>query len=507
MPFSRTYDRVRLVINNLLLSDALRAKTMRGGAWLGMGSVAEQAVRFARNMLLARLLAPGAFGTMAIVMSAASLLDTLTDVGQKGAIIQNPRGGEDAYLSVSWWLGMGRAIFSYLLIFSMAPWISRFYGRPELSGLLRVALLGILLSGAMSPRSILAQKEMKLARWAAITNGGGICGVILTVVLSFFIRDVWALAIGNCGEQAFRCLLSYALCPGLPSRHWDGRAAREILSFSRGIFGLGFLNLIIARTDIFVLARLYPSAALGLYAMAVSLVATPSVFFTNVMGQSLIPALSSVQEDLERLNRILVEVTSWLILVGLPAAVSICLCAPYLLRVVYGSRYVAAAGPLSVASAAVLLTALYAPTTCVLFAKGRPGVHRHAVAATAVTMLVAIYPACKFLGPVGGQVAALLAIAVGYLLQLMRLRAVTGLDLFRYAGTFVPPALGSAAMLAIVLGSRRLGLATGPAGQITLCAGSFVVACTVCASAHLGASRGHDSLSIPRTPESVATPL
>jgi O-antigen/teichoic acid export membrane protein len=399
---------------------------------------------------------------------------------------------------------MGRAIFSYFLIFSMAPWISRFYGRPELSGLLRVALVGILFNSAMSPRSILAQKEMKLARWAAITNGGGICGVILTVVLSFFIRDVWALAIGNCGEQAFRCLLSYALCPGLPSCHWDRRAAREILTFSRGIFGLGFLNLIIGRTDIFVLAKLYPSAALGLYTMAVSLVTTPSVFFTNVMGQSLLPALSSVQEDRERLNRILVEVTSWLILLGLPAAVSISLCAPYLLTVVYGSRYVAAAGPLSVASAAVLLTVLYAPATCVLFAKGRPGVHRHAVAATAVIMLVAVYPACKFLGPVGGQVAALLAIAVGYLFQLVRLRAVTGLDLFRYASAFVPPALGSAGMLVVVLGSRHLGVASRPAAQIGLCVGSCVVAYAICASAHLHTLRRHDRLYSVPTPESVA---
>ena len=76
---------------------------------------------------------------------------------------------------------------------------------------------------------------------------------------------------------------------------WTNRDAREILTFSRGIFGLGFLNLLIARTDIFVLGRLYPFAALGFYTMAVSLVTTPSTFLTTVMGQSLLPALSSVR--------------------------------------------------------------------------------------------------------------------------------------------------------------------------------------------------------------------
>ena len=221
---SKTFERFRVMIGGLLLGDALRAKTMRGGAWMGMGSIAEQAVRFGRNMFLARILAPGAFGTMAIVLSSASLLDMLTDVGLRAAIIQNPRGSNESYLNSSWWLGLCRSVVSYSIIFTLAPWISQFYGRPEISGLLRIALLGVLFNGAMSPGSIRAQREMKFGHWSTITNGGGICGVILTIVLCFYMRDVWALALGYCGENAFRLLLSYVLCPGIPSLRFDRSA-------------------------------------------------------------------------------------------------------------------------------------------------------------------------------------------------------------------------------------------------------------------------------------------
>jgi len=505
MDLARTYGRGKASINGLVSGDALRAKVMRGGAWLGSGSAAEQAVRFARNMFLARILAPGAFGTMAIVLSSAALVDVLTDVGMNAAIIQSPRGGKAAYLNASWWLGLCRAILSYLIIFAAAPWISQFYGRPEISGLLRVALLGVLFNGAMSPRSVLAQKEMKLGRWAVITNGGGICGVILTVVLSFYMRDVWALAIGYCGENVFRLVLSYALCPAIPSFHFDWSAGRELLAFSRGIFGLAILNLIISRADVFVLGRLYPLAALGLYTMAVTLVTTPSVFCTNMLGQTLMPAVSSVQQDAERVNRILLEVTSWLLFLGMPAAVFISLSAPSLLRLAYGVRYIAAAGPLSVASAAVFLTVLNAVPTIVLFAKGRPSLHRHAVVVTAAVMLAAIYPASKFLGPIGGQIAALLAVSVGYLFQLILLRSVTGLKLFRYGSAFVPPALGSAAMVVIVLGSRRLGLAVSPAADTALCVASCLVAYTICAQAHLRTSKRHmSSYRKSKMPESAS---
>ena len=485
MDLRRNYDRIKVGINDLLLSDGLRAKAMRGGTWLGAGGITEQASRFARNMILTRLLAPSAFGAMAIVMSSSAIVGALTEVGVKQAVIQNPRGGEKAYLNAGWWMGFGRALITYVIIFAMAPWVAHFYGIADLSALLRVTLLGSLFDGAMSPRSILAQKEMKFGRWMAISNGGGICGVILTVALSFFLRDVWALAIGFGSENAFRCLLSYILYPGLPSLGWEHHAIRDLYRFSKQAFGLSFLNLIFSRTDIFVLGKLYSTTALGLYTMGVALVLTPSSFLTTMMGQALFPALAHVQEDKERVNRILIEATSWLILLGLPAVVVIYLCGHSLLLVIYGARYVAAAGPLAVAATVVLINVLNALITCVFAAVGRPGLHRRAVAASAVVMLITIYPACKFLGLVGGQVAALLAIIVSYLLQVIRLRGLTGLELLRYGKAFVPAALVSAGILVAGLGASFLGLATRPLANIALGAGACVVAYALCVPAFL----------------------
>lgn len=503
MDLTRAFGRAKASINGLMRGDALRAKAMRGGAWLGTGSVAEQAVRFARNMVLARILAPGAFGTMAIVLSSSAIVDMLTDVGVRSAVIQSPRGGQDSYLNASWWLGVGRSIFSYLIIFALAPWISRFYGRPEISGLIRVALLSVLFNGAMSPRSALAQRKMKLGRWAAITNGGGICGVLLTVALSFYMRSVWALAIGYCGENAFRFFLSYVLCPGLPSLHFDRSASKELLMFSRGIFGLAILNLVIARADIFVLGHLYPMAALGLYTLAVSLVNTPSVFLCNMLGQTFMPAFSSVQEDKQRINRILLEVNSWLLLLGIPAAVFISLSAPSLLKTVYGVRYIAAVGPLSVASAVVFVTVLNSMPSTVLFAKGLPELHRHAVLASAAAMLISVYPACRFMGPVGGQVATLFATLVGYLFQLILLRSVTGLSLIRYGTGFVLPAFGSAAAVVIVLGCHSLGLAVRPVADIAFCAATCLIACVLCALVRIRTSKISSIIFGPKSQESV----
>lgn len=468
MEFARTLHRIKATIVQLVAGDGLRAKATRGGLWVGGANAAEQACRFSRNIILTRLLAPSAFGAMAIVMSSAAIVGSLAEVGLKASVIHNPRGREDAYLNAAWWMGMGRAFLMYAAIFAVAPWVAQFYENTELCALLRVALLGILLDGAMSPRSILPQKNMKFSRWVTISNGGAICGVITTVILGFVFRDVWALAIGYCSENAFRCVLSYILCPGLPSLEWNHNAAKDLLKYSRGAFGLSFLNLIFMRADVFVLGRLYSPTSLGLYSMAILLVQTPSSFIANTLAQVLMPAFSYIQKEKEKVNRVLMKATNLFILLGLPAVAAICMCGSSLLAIVYGTRYAKSAGPLAVASVVVFFNMLNAVITCAFSGLGQPALHRRAVAASAIVMLIAIYPTCKVLGVTGGQVAALMAIMVSYLLQIMRMRGLTGLDLLQYAKSFLPASLMFAGILGICVAARFLGLTARPIGNIAV---------------------------------------
>jgi len=475
--------RIRQAVEVALLGDGLKAKVFRGGVWLGTGSTVEQAARFGRNMILTRLLAPEAFGTMAIVLSLTSAFQTFTDVGVKEGLIQNPSGGEDRYVDAAWWLAMGRAILLAAVLFAAAPFAASFYGNPEITALLRLSTAGIVLGGAFSPRGYVAIKEMKFGKWAVMTNAGGICGVVITLILSFFIRDVWALVIGSCAESACRCVLSFLLCPYLPSLRWDKEAARGLLHFSRGVFGLSFLNFIFSRADIFVLAKLFSPTALGLYTMAVYLVQTPTSLIMGVLAQTLLPAFSQVREDPGRINRILIQVTSLIALLGLPVLAFVFFCGHSVLGLTYGPLYAAVAGSLLVASAVNLVNLLNNQITTVFYARGLPGLHRRAVAVMAATMIVMVYPLCKWLGPVGGQAAALVAVIVGYLLQVVRVRKLTGLHMISYGKGFLLSGLVSIIVVAVSISSRSFVILARPAANIAVgivgCLLAYILACAI----------------------------
>lgn len=452
----------------ILDGESLKARVFRGGAWLGAGSMSEQVIRFGRNMLLTRLLAPEAFGTMAIVLSACSVVQTIMDVGVKEALIQNPRGSEEEYAGAAWWMAFGRALTFCAVLFTLSPWISRFYGNPQLGPLFRVAALGVLLDGAISSRAYVAIREMKFRKWAIINHGGAIIGVITTVVLCFLLRNVWALVLGYCSESFGRLVLSYVLCPHLPPRRLPIAAIRDLLKFSRRAFGLSLLNLIFARTDIFVLAKMFRPAELGLYTMAIYLVQTPTSFIMNLLGQTLLPTFSQIQKDPERTNRILLQVTSVLLLVGLPGVVFIFFCGHPLLLLVYGHRYSAAAASLAVASLVALLNLANGQLTTVFFGKGMPNLHRTCVVIMAVTMMVLIYPSVHYFGVVGGQLSALLAIAAGLIFQVLRVRNLTKLSLFQYGKIFVTSALLSLVVAVVCLGARVWSVSARPVPNVLL---------------------------------------
>ncbi|MHB8754120.1 MAG: oligosaccharide flippase family protein [Candidatus Acidiferrales bacterium] len=462
------YRRIIRSFASILGQENLKGQVFRGGAWLTSGSLVEQTFRFGRNMLLARLLAPEAFGTMAVVVSATSVLASLTEVGAREALIQNPRGCEEGHVGAAWWLALGRSVSIYAALFLFAPLISRFYGNGELTVLLRVAAIGLIFEGAISSKAYVAIKELRFQRWAAINHGGGIVGVAITVILSFFVRDVWALVIGYASENAARCALSYVLCPYRPPLGWDREAIRDLLKFSRGLFGLSILNLIFSRTDVLVLAKLYPPAELGLYVMAIYLAQTPTVFLIRITSGTLLPALSRIQSDHGRINRILLQVTSLTVLLGLPALVFLFFCGHSLLTLIYGVRYSAMAPALILASCVCLLNIANSQITSVFYAKGVPQLHRRSVALMSASMIILIYPFVKRFGIVGGQWACLVAIVIGYLSQIERVGKLTGLDLSKYGKHFLTAGAISLSVFAVCFATKSFALVERPLPNIAL---------------------------------------
>ena len=429
----------------------LRARILQGAFWLSAASAGEQAARLLRNMLLARMLAPQAFGLMAIVLAIDGIFESFTEIGIKEAIIQNQRSKDKSYLNGAWWLSVGRSLFVYGLVFVGAPWIADFYSTPDLVALIRFAFLSIVFRGLMSVNAYVSLKEMRFRDWVIVFHGGGFCGICVAVVLAFVIPGVWALAIGFVTESAMRCLLSYIICPFRPGLQFDKDDWRALVRYSRGMIGLPILAFIFMRADIFVIGKLCPVSDLGLYALGAALARAPSQFVNSVINQIMTPVFSQIQTDRTKINHAIMNFTRIIALIGFPLCFFATLYGRDILFLSYGWSYTAMAVPFAIVFGTEFLRITSGPIAVFYLQTGRPSLHRLFTGVRAGLMLVLIVPATHWLGLTGAALAGLVSMVIAYTFQILQVSRVNGLDMMGIVKVFLRGLLLSVAVIVVWL--------------------------------------------------------
>jgi len=421
-------------ITGMMEGAGLKARAARGGAWLGAGNGLEHALRFARNMVLTRILAPEALGLMAIITAVNAALESFAELGVREAIVQSPAGGENTYLNSAWFLSFFRALFLVAVGVSISPAVLTFYHMDFPPLILRISFMGILFDGLQSVKVYLALKKMDYRKWVFIYQGAGVFGVVTTLVLVIFVRNIWALVIGFVAEAAMRCLLSYIFCPYLPRFRFNPGHTRALKKFSLGMFGLPIFYFIFMQADVFVLGKLYSKTALGLYSMASSLAQAPALLISVFINPIMMPAFSEISGERDRVHNVLFRVTRMICYAGFPVVLFCALFGKNILALVFGNVYGAAALPFALILLATLLRTSSAPITTLYFASGRPGLQRRFVIIRAALMVALIYPLAHAFGLAGAALAGLLSMAVSYGFQIRQMRNVNGLDVAGYFG-------------------------------------------------------------------------
>lgn len=428
-PFRNTIDR----LYRAPAGKGVIASLATGSGWMFGGFACEQGLRFLRNMVLARLLAPHAFGVMAILQAAQMLLQALTETGVKQAVVQHAEGDSRTYLNAVWLLSVGRGVLMAAAAWIAAPWVATYYAEPELVWYLRVIFLGVILDGAASPAIFAALKHLEYRRWVMSITAGGIIGVLLTVALAQRWPGVWALILGSLLEALFRNVLSYLVCPFLPSPHILRRQVVDLLKYCRGVLGLSLLHFVFMRIDILVVGKLCSMALLGIYNMSLSLAQLPFMLVESTLQQVVMPVFAKVQNDLLRLRRMALFLAVAVVGLCLPVLVFTGFAGEWMLTTAFGGAYRPAAWPMTLAMAAAIVRVAVSPMMIVYFSIGRPHLHRVYEVVRVSTMLAVIMPAVSRFQVVGAAAAGLLAMLVASVSQLLVFRQTTGLPFCRTA--------------------------------------------------------------------------
>jgi O-antigen/teichoic acid export membrane protein len=400
---------------------SLRERVLRAGGWSLAGYVLGQAVRFATNLLMTRLLVPEMFGVMAIALTVMIGLALFSDIGLRQSVVQNESGGEQNFLDTAWVVQILRGFAIALiaicagLLFALAgrhallPADSA-YAAPVLPYVLAALGLGAAISGLESTKALEASRRLTLGRVTQLDIAAQLAGVACMLVLATVDRSIWILVAGSLAASAARTALTHAWLPGAGNRwRWDPAAFREIIGFGKWIFVSSVLGFVANAGDKILLGGMIAAGALGVYSIAFLLLSAVEQILVKVMSDVAFPALSEVARDRRSDLRETIYKFHWpLAIAAYLASGCLVVSAPSIVGLLYDARYQDAGWMLQILAAALVAVPSRVHTVCLL-ALGLSRLHSHLVGVRLAALFVAMPLGFHFFGLPGAIWGAVLS--------------------------------------------------------------------------------------------------
>lgn len=272
-----------------------------GTQWIIAGFGLGQLIRLIANVVLAAILFEEVFALMAIVLAVMFGLAMFSDIGLKTSVVQHSRGDDPDFLNTAWTLQVVRGLVLFLMAVVVAWPLSRLYGANdpqayELLYLIPIVALTSLITGFESAKMMTAARHLRIKEVSKIEYIDVVFGTVLMLLMAWYMRSVYALAIASVLSSILHTVLSYVMLEGEPSRfRWHAESIKAILSFGKWVLLSTFFTFLALQIDRLSMGALFPLVQVGVYSIAASLALIIPTVVGRLQWSVLFPWYSRMQ--------------------------------------------------------------------------------------------------------------------------------------------------------------------------------------------------------------------
>lgn len=297
-----------------------------------------QLVTFIVSIVLARILAPEDYGTIALITVFTTILQVFVDSGLGTALIQK-KNADDMDFSSVFYFNFIVCIILYICMFFSAPFISKFYNDNSLTPVIRVISLTIVISGVKGIQQAYVSKYMMFKRFFFSTIGGTIFSAILGIILAYEGCGVWALVAQQLSNTAIDTLILWLTVKWRPKRIFSWKRLVALLSFGWKLLLSSLLDTCYSNLRNLIIGKLYSSADLAFYNQGDKF---PKVIVTNVntsIDSVLLPTMSGAQDNRERVKNMTRRAIKTSTYIMAPFMMGLAFCAEPIVRLVLTDKW------------------------------------------------------------------------------------------------------------------------------------------------------------------------
>ncbi len=347
-----------------------KTSVLRGIGWTTIANIGSHLLSLATTMVLARLLMPAEFGLVAMVLVFTHFAKMLADFGLAPAIVQAEDISEEQ-LSSLFWLNLGLGFLLCGLAILAAPLIAAFYGESDLVALTYgLAVVFVLGSLGIVP-SALIRKQMRFRLYSIITLVSVVIASAAAIGAAVYGLGPWALV----AEAMIRAMIASGLYLAYgrwrPRMRFNFSSIVPMLRYGAGYVGYQIINYWAKHIDNLLVGKLLGSDALGFYNEAYKIMRMPVTEVIGSLTGVMFPALSSIQNDIERCKQVYLTTMSLVSLATFPMAIGILVLAEPLILTFLGSQWMPAVPILQILAITGVSSTFSNPTGWIYQSQGR----------------------------------------------------------------------------------------------------------------------------------------
>ena len=300
-------------------------KVVNNFIWRFFERCGAQGVTFIVSIVLARLLDPSVYGTIALVTIFTTIMQVFVDSGMGNALIQK-KDADDLDFSSVFWFNLIMCFTLYILMFLSAPLIASFYKMPELTPVVRVLSLILVISGVKNVQQAYVSRNMLFKKFFFSTLGGTVGAAVVGITLAYLGFGVWALVAQMLFNTTVDTIILWITVEWRPRKQFSFERLKGLFSYGWKLLLSALIDTIYGDIRQLIIGKVYSKEDLAFYNQGDKF---PKLIVANInssIDSVLLPTMSKAQDDknaVRSMTRRSIK-TSTYIMMPLMAGLAVC---------------------------------------------------------------------------------------------------------------------------------------------------------------------------------------
>lgn len=255
-----------------------------------------QGISFIVSICLARLLQPSEYGEIALVMVFINIANIIVDGGFNTSLIQAKKADAKDFSTI-FYTTLFVAIVSYIILFTAAPMIAKFYDKANLCSVVRVISLCLVAYAINSIQRAYISKNMQFKKLfysnLLATIGAGAVGI----VLAYQGYGIWALVYHYIVSAYLMCFVMLLTLKWRPSLCFSMVSLKKLYGYGWKIFITNFIISLFVNIRSLLIGKFYTPSMLAYFERGKQF---PALIMDNIntsIQTVLFPVFSSKQDE------------------------------------------------------------------------------------------------------------------------------------------------------------------------------------------------------------------